>query len=267
MTTRKTISKSIRFEVLKRDSFACQYCGRKAPDVLLEVDHIQPVSKGGTNDLLNLITACADCNEGKSDRVLSDSTVLDRQRRQLKELQDRREQIELMFRWQKGLLELDDQVARELTDFWLENVPGTALDGERVRRLKCLKQRFGLEEVIAAIRIAADQYVQFENGEPTRESVDLAWTKLGGICAVRREQTEWPHMRRLRYIRGILRNRLSYIDERRALRLLDEAYRADVDLDSLEDHAKEVRSWTEWRTGIEKFIQSQRPRQLQRNRR
>jgi len=105
MTDRKQVSKTVRFEVFKRDSFACQYCGRKAPDVLLVIDHIEPVSKGGTNDLLNLITACNDCNAGKSDRQLTDSTVFDKQRQQLEELQERKEQIEMMFLWQKGLLD------------------------------------------------------------------------------------------------------------------------------------------------------------------
>ena len=44
---RKALSQKIRFEVFKRDSFTCQYCGRKAPDVVLQVDHIVPVAKGG----------------------------------------------------------------------------------------------------------------------------------------------------------------------------------------------------------------------------
>lgn len=69
---RKSISKKLRFEVFKRDGFKCQYCGAAAPDVLLEVDHIQPISKEGDHDLLNLITACKPCNLGKSDRLLGD---------------------------------------------------------------------------------------------------------------------------------------------------------------------------------------------------
>jgi len=70
----KAISKKVRFEVFKRDSFKCQYCGASAPDVILEVDHIQPVAKRGKNDIMNLLTACKDCNAGKSDRLLDDST-------------------------------------------------------------------------------------------------------------------------------------------------------------------------------------------------
>lgn len=60
-TRRKGISKKLRFEVFKRDSFKCQYCGESAPDVLLEVDHIKPVASGGDNEITNLITVCKDC--------------------------------------------------------------------------------------------------------------------------------------------------------------------------------------------------------------
>lgn len=67
---RKPLSKSIRFDVLNRDNFTCQYCGKSAPDVRLEVDHIKPVSKGGTDDLSNLVTACEACNKGKSNKEI-----------------------------------------------------------------------------------------------------------------------------------------------------------------------------------------------------
>ena len=59
------IGKKVRFDVFKRDGFACQYCGRNPPSVVLEVDHIQPVSGGGSDHKDNLITACFDCNRGK----------------------------------------------------------------------------------------------------------------------------------------------------------------------------------------------------------
>ena len=59
-----------RFAVLKRDDFTCQYCGRKAPYVVLEVDHKHPKSKGGSWKLENLITSCFECNRGKRDNIL-----------------------------------------------------------------------------------------------------------------------------------------------------------------------------------------------------
>lgn len=63
-------SKRTRFEVFKRDFFTCQYCGQTPPRVVLEVDHIEPVSKGGSDQVHNLITACFDCNRGKSNTPL-----------------------------------------------------------------------------------------------------------------------------------------------------------------------------------------------------
>jgi hypothetical protein len=66
----RTITPSIRFEVFRRDSFTCQYCGRRAPRVVLHVDHVVPVVAGGTNDLANLTTACSICNVGKGARRL-----------------------------------------------------------------------------------------------------------------------------------------------------------------------------------------------------
>jgi len=59
------IPQKIRFEILKRDNFTCQYCGKKSPDVELEVDHIEPYSKTKNNNPDNLITSCKNCNRGK----------------------------------------------------------------------------------------------------------------------------------------------------------------------------------------------------------
>jgi hypothetical protein len=69
---RESIGKRMRFSVFHRDAFTCQYCGRRPPTVVLELDHIHPVSKGGDSSADNLVTSCADCNSGKSDKVLSD---------------------------------------------------------------------------------------------------------------------------------------------------------------------------------------------------
>lgn len=69
---RKPLSKRVRFDVFKRDQFKCQYCGATPPSVVLEVDHLHPVADGGTNQQDNLLTACFDCNRGKSATLLSD---------------------------------------------------------------------------------------------------------------------------------------------------------------------------------------------------
>lgn len=67
---REPISKAKRFRIFSRDGFTCRYCGRQADVVPLTIDHVQPVSKGGTSEDENLLTACEACNSGKSDKLL-----------------------------------------------------------------------------------------------------------------------------------------------------------------------------------------------------
>lgn len=60
------VSKRLRYEILRRDQHTCRYCGASAPDVPLTVDHVLPVALGGTDEATNLVTACRDCNAGKT---------------------------------------------------------------------------------------------------------------------------------------------------------------------------------------------------------
>lgn len=64
------LSKSLRFEILTRDGYRCRYCGATAQTTELHIDHVLPRSAGGEDDASNLVTACIDCNFGKSDRKL-----------------------------------------------------------------------------------------------------------------------------------------------------------------------------------------------------
>lgn len=71
---RTNIPRGIRNEVFKRDNYTCCQCGAKKGDkkldgtkVKLHIDHIKPVSKGGTDEMSNLQTLCDDCNLNKND--------------------------------------------------------------------------------------------------------------------------------------------------------------------------------------------------------
>ncbi len=86
-----SITKKMRFEVFKRDGFKCAYCGRTPPAVTLEVDHIQPKSKGGKNDINNYITACFDCNRGKRDIPLD--KIPAQLRQNIEALKEKEEQL------------------------------------------------------------------------------------------------------------------------------------------------------------------------------
>ena len=63
---RGRVSNHVRFEVYERDGNRCCKCGSTAH---LEIDHIIPISKGGTSDLNNLQTLCHDCNAKKGNQI------------------------------------------------------------------------------------------------------------------------------------------------------------------------------------------------------
>ena len=64
---RVSIPLKLRYQALRRDGYACRYCGARAPQAVLVVDHVLPVALSGRTELENLITACDPCNTGKSD--------------------------------------------------------------------------------------------------------------------------------------------------------------------------------------------------------
>lgn len=80
---------ALRFRVLARDEFKCRYCGRNPliDGVKLHIDHLVPQSELRSNKYIdmnafdNLITACSDCNHGKSDVIL-DQRLIDKLKRQ-----------------------------------------------------------------------------------------------------------------------------------------------------------------------------------------
>jgi hypothetical protein len=73
-----------------------------SPDLILEIDHIIPVSKGGNNDFVNLVTACFDCNRGKSKNLLSLKSIKHINiKKEISLLKEHKAQIQMYFRLQK----------------------------------------------------------------------------------------------------------------------------------------------------------------------
>lgn len=74
---RKPIKRELRLAVYERDNFTCHYCGLHANEDELQIDHIIPVSRGGTNDFSNLVTSCSKCNKKKGARCEQDRQAPD----------------------------------------------------------------------------------------------------------------------------------------------------------------------------------------------
>lgn len=62
-----------RRNVMRRDSFQCQYCGKKSK---LTIDHVHPKSRGGKDTWENLTTACDKCNVKKGNRTPKEANMV-----------------------------------------------------------------------------------------------------------------------------------------------------------------------------------------------
>lgn len=116
---RKPIPNQIRFKVFRRDLFTCQYCGRTGNETILEVDHVIPHSKGGSDHQDNLITSCRDCNRGKSDMQVIETNLnaeqIDIERERIaKELQKNKEDKEKL---QNPYLDSLETLARVMQEY------------------------------------------------------------------------------------------------------------------------------------------------------
>ena len=248
---RKNIPNKLRFEVFKRDSFTCQYCGQSAPNVVLEVDHLLPVSKGGDNDILNLITSCWTCNNGKSNILLTDNTMLEKQKAQLDELNEKRLQLEMMIEWRESLNNLDDDIAQKIADYF-GGQANCDVNETGLKKIKQWTKKFTYQQILEAVELSVNQYVK----KGTNDEINKAFDMVPRICAAKKRQTETGEdLSHLYYIRGILRNRV-YCNDQVAIQLLKEANELCIAESELKEIALTSANWTEWRETMQELIGS-----------
>jgi len=127
---RKAISEKIRYQVFSRDNFRCRACGRSADNgIKLTVDHIRPVDWGGTNDILNLLTLCEECNRGKKAWV---DTVPSQTMKEIMDKSTVGQRIEALF---------DKFPNQDIPSTMVQLVSKGALDWQRA--LRRVRQRTG----------------------------------------------------------------------------------------------------------------------------
>jgi len=201
MSERKPISKRMRFEVLKRDSFTCQYCGKQPPDTVLHLDHIKPVSKGGKNTILNLVTSCVDCNLGKSNIELSDDSEIKKQQVQLKLMAEKKAQIELMVKWRESLDSADELLVKSVEKLVNNLMIGYSVNDNGLMKIRKAISKRGYQAVCYSVKI-------FYNRCATPECFSDNWSSKGLNA---KEESGLS----LNYAKGILRNRFDHFNERK----------------------------------------------------
>lgn len=150
------INKAKRFEVFHRDRFTCRYCGRRPPDVVLEVDHVVAVANGGGDEPENLVTACFDCNRGKSATPLTDPPVSVEE--QVARRREALEQLEAYNALAKTDRETKQKIVDDIGVYWCDHVneeKGRFTFGdERARSVMGFLNRMPVHLIYEAIDVA-----------------------------------------------------------------------------------------------------------------
>jgi len=247
MDERKNIGKKLRFEVFKRDKFTCQYCGRMAPDVILQVDHINPVSKGGTNDILNLVTSCLDCNSGKSNVELSDDSVVKKQQKQFLEIAERKEQLEMMLEYRRSLESIDEDSINAIDDIFKSRTDFQMSENGR-KTAKSWIKKYTLMEILDATEIAIDHY--YDKDDP--DSWDVAFNKIPGIIFTKKNDNLQKYY--ANYTIKALSGKGFYLDKAKIRVYVDQYVKTSDDFENLKSAIKDSRNWTDFRRKVEEYV-------------
>lgn len=262
MSARTSISKKIRFEIFKRDKFTCQYCGRKSPDIVLNIDHIKPIAGGGDNDILNLITSCFDCNNGKRAKSLDDNSVIEKQRKQLELLQERREQMEFMLEWQKSLTNFDMEASSVLIKHVEEIIKPHSLNDGGKEIISIICKKYTNAQIITNIDETYKKYIIYDENGATLQSAELFLKELPKLLG---RLNKAPIENKIAYIIGIGRNRFSnwntqvgaiilnnYVKALKNHGYSDEQILNDLETEIIQK-TKTVDNWQEWKDLLESW--------------
>lgn len=173
---RKPTSKRMRFEVFKRDNFECQYCGAKPPKIPLELDHIIPVSKNGKTIIDNLITACFDCNRGKT------NIELDSVPTPLIDNMERKKIAQLQYLEFKKILKKEKKIIEEEIDevekIFMGFFNGWSFSPSFRITVKKFIKKIGVYEVIESMEISCSKI--HNSDDSLKYFCGICWNKIKG---------------------------------------------------------------------------------------
>lgn len=173
--TRKPLGNKLRFDIFKRDLFTCQYCGKNPPSVVLEIDHIIPVSKGGSNEIDNLLTSCFECNRGKTNTSLN--TLPSTTAEKLALIQEKEDQYKA---YQKTLAVVERRIKKEIekvNDVYKSHFPKYQLsESFKTGSVRKFIIELGLNEVLVAMDRACSK-IYSSNGA-TKYFCGICWSKI-----------------------------------------------------------------------------------------
>lgn len=170
------VSKRTRYEVLRRDDFTCRYCRSK--DGELTVDHVTPVSLGGTDKPDNLVAACRDCNAGKASSGPDGATLdhLDEQR-----IAYEKARAVIIARETKKA-KAKRKVYKQVSEAWGASAPRYAdmAPDWRVAVMTWMGRGLSAEQIVEAVEIACSK-THLPSGAVYPYACKIAWNWISDL--------------------------------------------------------------------------------------
>ena len=157
---RQPIPRQLRHEVFKRYGYRCCECGASKNETSLEIDHILPVAKGGTNDIDNLQTLCRECNRMKHtdewvggentlevsvNELNSIKKIIQRLNEELEKTTNEDEKFEIKFK----IIKLNEEISileNKIEKLRIEQENNIKEHAEQIRKKKLFKKVYVLLE-------------------------------------------------------------------------------------------------------------------------
>lgn len=140
-----------RFKIFKRDNFTCVYCGKRPPEVILEVDHAISKKDGGKDNEENLVTSCFECNRGKS-KISVD--IFD-YKKEIGKIEESKIQLDEYYKFLEEKNNLKNKELNIFKDYWEKysqnNIPLTISE---LKSFINFKKQYPIEDILDAIDIA-----------------------------------------------------------------------------------------------------------------
>jgi len=159
-----------------------------------------------------------------------------------------------------GLNEIDDMVLEELANLWNTLTPKYELNEKGKARLKAWIRKFEVAEVVDAMKESSSFYIKFsldDEGELScsPESWNNAFNKIPGIIVTKRREKDDPNIKQIYYIRGILNNRINYVNDKGYFIIVSEAMRKGVPIENIKEVALECKNWTDFTNMVSELME------------
>jgi hypothetical protein len=235
------MNKKKRFKIFERDSFTCQYCGVKPPNVILEVDHMVSKFDGGGDEEENLITSCFNCNRGKSKKSVTTKQRTKSHKQKLKELEEKTLQLEAYYEFKSKLIDFQDSVLEKICSYWECSGEGDEFLTENGKKsMANLLKTNSFEDIIDSIDIA------FKKNIDAHERFKYVCGVLKNKKLERENPEKFEQIKEGHRFKYQLLKKLPYINDKWYWKFINDG----VTIEEMEEALDESYNWTGFKNKI-----------------